>query len=143
VSPAKESAVGWPVAAVEDLCEIQLGKMLSPKTRAGIRPRPYLRNANVVWNRFDLSSVLQMDSERSWTVARKDIEAKNYDLKAVNPNARVQADLRTPEELLDLIEAKGRGRGGRDPPRAAAGQGRSISELGPLTLPSPRWGEGE
>jgi type I restriction enzyme M protein len=48
------------------------------------------------------------DSERSWTVARKDIEAKNYDLKAVNPNARVQEDLRTPEELLDLIEAKGR-----------------------------------
>jgi type I restriction enzyme M protein len=48
------------------------------------------------------------DSERSWTVAREDIEAKNYDLKAVNPNARVQEDLRTPEELLDLIEAKGR-----------------------------------
>jgi type I restriction enzyme M protein len=48
------------------------------------------------------------DSERSWTVARKDIDAKNYDLKAVNPNARVQEDLRTPEELLDLIEAKGR-----------------------------------
>jgi type I restriction enzyme M protein len=34
-----------------------------------------------------------------------------YDLshiKAVNPNARLQEDLRTPEELLDLIEAKGR-----------------------------------
>src|SRR5438552_6448981 len=48
------------------------------------------------------------DSERSWTVQRKDIDAKGYDLKAVNPNARTQEDRRTPEELLDLIEAKGR-----------------------------------
>jgi len=48
------------------------------------------------------------DSERSWTVTRQEIEAKNYDLKAVNPNAKSTVDTRTPEELLDLIEAKGR-----------------------------------
>ncbi|MBI3028192.1 MAG: N-6 DNA methylase [Candidatus Rokubacteria bacterium] len=48
------------------------------------------------------------DSERSWTVTRKEIEAKNFDLKAVNPNAKSNQDTRTPEELLDLIEAKGR-----------------------------------
>jgi type I restriction enzyme M protein len=48
------------------------------------------------------------DSERSWTVTRAEIEAKNYDLKAVNPNAKTNEDTRTPEELLDLIEAKGR-----------------------------------
>ncbi len=48
------------------------------------------------------------DSERSWTVERAEIEAKTYDLKAVNPNAKSIADTRTPEELLDLIEAKGR-----------------------------------
>ncbi|QDV34097.1 class I SAM-dependent DNA methyltransferase [Tautonia plasticadhaerens] len=48
------------------------------------------------------------DSERSWTVERADIEAKRYDLKAVNPNARGDQDRRTPEELLDIIEAKGR-----------------------------------
>jgi type I restriction enzyme M protein len=48
------------------------------------------------------------DSERSWTVARKDIEARNYDLKAVNPHVEDAEDTRTPEELLDLIEAKGR-----------------------------------
>ena len=48
------------------------------------------------------------DSERSWTVTREQIEAKNYDLKAVNPNVRNAGDTRTPEELLDLIEAKGR-----------------------------------
>jgi type I restriction enzyme M protein len=48
------------------------------------------------------------DSERSWTVTRADIEARNYDLKAVNPNAVVEEDTRTPEELLDLIEEKQR-----------------------------------
>jgi type I restriction enzyme M protein len=48
------------------------------------------------------------DSERSWTVPRADIEAKNFDLKAVNPNAKSNEDTRTPEELLDLIEAKGK-----------------------------------
>ncbi len=47
------------------------------------------------------------DSERSWTVTRREIEAKGYDLKAVNPNARSQEDRRTQDELLDLIEAKG------------------------------------
>ena len=30
-----------------------------------------------------------------------------YDLKAVNPNAKATEDPRTPEELLDLIDAKG------------------------------------
>jgi type I restriction enzyme M protein len=48
------------------------------------------------------------DSERSWTVTRTEIEAKGYDLKAVNPNARSDGDVRSPEELLDLIEAKGK-----------------------------------
>ena len=48
------------------------------------------------------------DSERSWTVERKEIEARGYDLKAVNPYAKRDEAQRTPEELLDLIEAKGR-----------------------------------
>jgi len=48
------------------------------------------------------------DSDRSWTVPRQEIEAKNYDLKAVNPHAKGNEDTRTPEELLDLIEARGR-----------------------------------
>ncbi len=48
------------------------------------------------------------DSDRSWTVGREAIEGKNFDLKAVNPNAKGDEDARTPEELLDLIEAKGR-----------------------------------
>ncbi len=48
------------------------------------------------------------DSERSWTVTRKEIEDKGFDLKAVNPHAPNREDTRTPEELLALIEAKGR-----------------------------------
>ncbi|MCY2928504.1 MAG: N-6 DNA methylase [Planctomycetota bacterium] len=38
----------------------------------------------------------------------EDIEATVYDLKAVNPHTRNDEDTRTPEELLDLIDAKGR-----------------------------------
>ncbi len=41
-------------------------------------------------------------------IAKKEIEARGYDLKAVNPNAKRNEDTRTPEELLDVIEAKGR-----------------------------------
>jgi type I restriction enzyme M protein len=47
------------------------------------------------------------DSERSWTVTRKQIEDKGFDLKAVNPNAKSTEDTRTPEQLLSLIETKG------------------------------------
>jgi type I restriction enzyme M protein len=48
------------------------------------------------------------DSERSWTVTRSEIEERGYDLKAVNPNRKVEVDERKPEEILDTIEAKGR-----------------------------------
>jgi type I restriction enzyme M protein len=37
-----------------------------------------------------------------------DIENAVYDLKAVNPNRKVAVDQRTPTQLLDLIDAKGR-----------------------------------
>lgn len=48
------------------------------------------------------------DSENSWTITRKEIEARNYDLKAVNPNRKVVEDTRTPDELLNIIETKGK-----------------------------------
>src|SRR6185436_1585821 len=38
-----------------------LGKMLDQKQQTGELRRPYLRNANVQWFRFDLRDVLQMD----------------------------------------------------------------------------------
>ena len=47
------------------------------------------------------------DSENSWTVEREVFEANNYDLKAMNPNRQAVVDTRSPEELLDIIDAKG------------------------------------
>jgi type I restriction enzyme M protein len=47
------------------------------------------------------------DSERSWTVTRQQIEDRGYDLKAINPNVKIEQDTRTPTDLLDLIESKG------------------------------------
>jgi len=38
----------------------------------------------------------------------KEIEDAVYDLKAVNPNKKPNVDTRTPEELMDIIEAKGK-----------------------------------
>jgi hypothetical protein len=46
----------------------------------------------------------RMDSERSWTVARAELDAKNLDLKAVNPNRKAEADARSPFELIEEIE---------------------------------------
>lgn len=48
------------------------------------------------------------DSDHSWTVTRDEIEKKNFDIKAVNPNTKSTEDTRTPEELLSVIEAKGK-----------------------------------
>jgi len=36
-----------------------------------------------------------------------EIKARNYDLKAVNPNRKAQVDTRTPAQLLKIIESKG------------------------------------
>jgi type I restriction enzyme M protein len=61
-------------------------------------------------DRFDeLSAMLasRADSPRSWTVTRAEMEARGYDLKAVNPTAKAAGDTRTPMELLDEIEARG------------------------------------
>jgi len=44
-----------------DVMDIQLGKMLSPAAKVGTTPKPYLRNANVQWGRFDLADVALMD----------------------------------------------------------------------------------
>ncbi len=52
------------------------------------------------------------ESERSWCVSVEDIQAKNYDLKAVNQNRKSDEDLRTPEELLAIIESQAEEIGG-------------------------------
>jgi len=45
-------------------------------------------------------------SERSWKVSIEEIEAKNYDIKAVNPNRKDETDKRAPEELISIIETQ-------------------------------------
>ncbi len=51
----------WSVEFLGELFTVQLGKMLSKAAKTGINPKWYLRNANVQWERFDLSEVHQMD----------------------------------------------------------------------------------
>jgi len=50
----------------------------------------------------------QANSERSWIVGRAEIEAKNYDLKAVNPHRKREIDTRAPAEILAEIERLGK-----------------------------------
>ena len=52
---------GWPVIAFGDLGDCRLGKMLDSKRQTGLHARPYLRNTNVQWDRFDLNDLLEMD----------------------------------------------------------------------------------
>ena len=52
---------GWPISRFRDVCVCRLGKMLDAKRQTGAHPKPYLRNANVQWGRFNLTEVLEMD----------------------------------------------------------------------------------
>ena len=49
-----------------------------------------------------------MKESREAPAKAKGKEDSAYDLKAVNPNRKSVVDTRTPEKLLELIEAKGR-----------------------------------
>ena len=53
--------------------------------------------------------IRELTKEASALAAKAtDIENAVYDLKALNPNKNPQSDTRTPEELLAIIEAKGK-----------------------------------
>lgn len=52
--------ISWGVEPLGARFEVQLGKMMSEKARAGDGHIPYLRNANVQWNRLDLDDVATM-----------------------------------------------------------------------------------
>jgi type I restriction enzyme S subunit len=62
--PATNS-MGWPIKRFDSICESRLGKMLDAKQQTGTHPRPYLRNANVYWDRLDLQDLLEMDFDES------------------------------------------------------------------------------
>lgn len=52
---------GWLIKAIKDICEARLGKMLDSKKQTGVNARLYLRNANVLWDSFNLSDISMMD----------------------------------------------------------------------------------
>ena len=51
---------GWAWASVEQIAEIQLGKMLDKKKHTKGKKKSYLRNINVRWGRVDTSDCLEM-----------------------------------------------------------------------------------
>lgn len=56
-----DNPMGWQKVLFDEACPTRLGKMLDQKQQTGEHKRPYLRNANVQWFRFDLHDVLEMD----------------------------------------------------------------------------------
>lgn len=55
-----ERPKSWIVAPLGERYEIQLGKMMSESARSSPGQTPYLRNANVQWNKFELDDVAEM-----------------------------------------------------------------------------------
>jgi type I restriction enzyme S subunit len=68
---------GWAVEHFGQVCETRLGKMLDQKKQTGKHRRQYLRNANVQWFQFDLTSLLEMDFDES---DRKELRLESGDL---------------------------------------------------------------
>jgi type I restriction enzyme S subunit len=59
-----EMPESWKIIRLGEVFDVQLGKMLSSKSRTGISPRPYLRNANVRWGKIDLSDLSSSAARR-------------------------------------------------------------------------------
>jgi len=59
------NSMNWPTAIFDEICDTRLGKMLDSKQQYGLDNRKYLRNANVLWDRFDLAEVIEMDFNES------------------------------------------------------------------------------
>ena len=51
----------WKIVRIAELFDIQQGKSLSPSAKAGVSPASFLRTANVLWGRIDISKLDQMD----------------------------------------------------------------------------------
>ncbi len=59
-TPLGELPASWEVVPLGDRYEVQLGKMISETARGGRDQTPYIRNANVQWNRLELDDVATM-----------------------------------------------------------------------------------
>ena len=77
-APLKETEIGlvpedWDVRPIGEMFEVQLGKMLSPKARAGLNPVPYLRNQDVRWGSINVTKLPLMDFDER--------ESQKFDLR--------------------------------------------------------------
>lgn len=54
-------ASGWTQAKVDELFDMQLGKMLNPKARLTSNPLPYVGNRHVLWDQVDCADPEYMD----------------------------------------------------------------------------------
>jgi type I restriction enzyme S subunit len=61
VAAVSEIRTDWPLTTIGAEFDIQQGKSLSPASRRGEKPRPFLRTSNVFWGQMDLMTVDQMD----------------------------------------------------------------------------------
>jgi type I restriction enzyme S subunit len=70
------SGKGWRWKPIGEIADARLGKMLDKSKNKG-SPKPYLRNLNVRWFRFDLSDLLEMRFEETehdrYTAKRGDL----------------------------------------------------------------------
>ena len=69
--------MGWQVVKFETLGTSRLGKMLDKGKQAGNCLSPYLANFNVLWGRFELNELRQMDFDEA---DREEFQLKNGDL---------------------------------------------------------------
>jgi type I restriction enzyme M protein len=77
------------------------------KDRLGVLKKAKPRDeAAITAAETELSALVKQSREAANKAEQ--IENAVYDLKAVNPNRKAEVDTRTPGELLDLIETKGR-----------------------------------
>lgn len=60
-SPLGRIPIEWEVKPVGAVFSVQLGKMLSKRSKLGVAPFPYLGNKNIQWERIDTSTVEWMD----------------------------------------------------------------------------------
>ncbi len=71
------------------------------------KPKPRDRDEAAIEEADGKIKVLTKEA-REQAAKAEDIENAVYDLKAVNPHKKPVVDTRTPDELLDIIEARGR-----------------------------------
>ncbi|MFA0053241.1 hypothetical protein BCT93_23000 [Vibrio lentus] len=51
----------WEVSTLDAIASVQLGKMLSSKSKQNVNPKKYLRNANIQWREVGIDDLLEMD----------------------------------------------------------------------------------